>query len=126
MKNILLRLFFNAIGLLLIAEYVPGIHVDGFYPALIAAFVLGFLNIFLRPILLILTFPITVITLGLFSFVINAFLFLFVASFVEGFKVDGFKYALFGSFCMSVISTIGNRWIVGSSKPKVVYREVRD
>ncbi len=116
MNNILLRLFFNALGLFLIAYYIPGITVTGFYPALIAAFILGVLNVFIRPILLILTFPVTVITLGLFALVINALLFWFAASFIEGFAVDGFVYALIGSVFMSVISTIGNRWISGSRK----------
>ncbi|MEY3783763.1 MAG: hypothetical protein RLZZ230_85 [Candidatus Parcubacteria bacterium] len=116
MKNLLPRLFFNAIGLFVIAYYIPGIHVTGFYPALIAAFILGVLNVFIRPLLLILTFPITVVTLGLFAFVINALLFQFAASFIDGFDVDGFGYALLGSFFMSIISTIGNRWISGNSK----------
>jgi len=113
MTNLLTRLFFNAIGLFVIAQYVPGIKVTGFYPALISAFVLGLLNVFIRPILLILTLPITVVTLGLFAFIVNASLFYFAASFIEGFYVENFGYALLGSLFMSVISTIGNRWISG-------------
>lgn len=113
MTNLLTRLFFNAIGLFLIAQYVPGIHVTGFYPALISAFVLGLLNVFIRPILLVLTLPVTIVTLGLFAFIINASLFYFAASFIEGFDVDSFASALLGSLFMSVISAIGNRWISG-------------
>ncbi len=109
--NIILRLLFNTLGLLIIAYYIDGIEVQGFYPALISAIILGLLNLIIRPILLILTLPITIITLGLFSFVVNAFLFLFAASFVEGFSVDSFWYALLGSVLMSIISTIGNRWL---------------
>lgn len=125
--TIILRLLFNALGLILIAEFVPGITVDGFYPALVAALVLGVLNIIIRPILLILTLPITIVTLGLFALVINGALFLFAASFIEGFAVSSFWTALLGSILMSIISTLGNRWIKGgSAKNKVEYREIRD
>ncbi len=127
--SLLLRLLFNALGLILIAKYVPGISVEGLYPAIISAFTLGVLNVFIRPILLILTFPITVITIGLFAFVVNALLFYFAASFIDGFAVDGFVYALIGSLFMSIVSTIGNRWINSKSapaQPRVEYREVRD
>lgn len=125
---LILRLLFNALGLLLIAEYVPGIEVAGFYPALIAALVLGLLNLIVRPVLLLLTLPITIITLGLFALVINGFLFLFAASVLEGFSVSSYWYALLGSILMSVISTIGNRWIKRdkSDRARVVYREIRD
>lgn len=114
--TIIVRLLFNALGLILIAQYVPGIHVSGFYPALIAALVLGVLNVVIKPILLILTLPITILTLGLFAFVINALLFQFAASFIEGFKVDSFWYALLGSLLMSIVSAIGNLWISRESK----------
>lgn len=124
--TLILRLLFNALGLTLIAYLIDGIHIDGFYPALIAAIVLGIMNIIIRPILLVLTLPITIITLGLFAFVINAALFLFAASFIEGFAVDSFWYALAGSILMSVVSTIGNNWI-NPEPPKstVKYREIK-
>ncbi len=109
--TIILRLLFNALGLILISEYVPGITVDGLYSAIIAALVLGLLNLIIRPILFIFTLPITIVTLGLFAFVINAVLFLFAASFIEGFAVDSFWYALLGSLLMSIVSAVGNRWI---------------
>ena len=125
--TIISRLLFNALGLILISKYVPGITVDGFYPALIAAVALGFLNIIIRPILLILTLPITILTLGLFALVINGALFLFAASFIEGFAVANFWVALLGSILMSIVSTLGNRWIGHESKRKPVeYREIRD
>ena len=124
--TLLLRLLFNALGLVAIAQLVEGITVEGLYPAVIAAFVLGLMNIIIRPILLILTLPITIVTLGLFAFIINALLFQFTASFLEGFAVDSFWYALLGSILMSIISTIGNRWINSEKKTeKVVYREVK-
>ncbi len=123
---LLYRLLFNALGLILIAEFIDGIEVAGFYPALIAALVLGLLNTIVRPILLVLTLPITILTLGLFAFVLNAGIFLFAASFIEGFKVDGFWYALLGSLLMSVASTIGSKWLRQETPPKVEYREVKE
>lgn len=125
--TLILRLLFNALGLVLISKFIPGIVVDNFYVALVAAVILGILNTVIRPILLILTLPITILTLGLFSFVLNGLLFMFVASFIEGFKVDGFWTALIGSILMSIISTIGNSWINNDHPVKTVeYREIRD
>ena len=108
---IILQILWNALGLLLIANYVPGIHVSSFYTAVIAAVVLGLLNAIIRPILLVLTLPITILTLGLFSLIINAALFLFAASFIEGFSVVNFWYALLGSLLMSLVSTVGSHLI---------------
>lgn len=123
--NIIYRLLFNALGLFVIAEFIDGIHIDGFYAAVIAALVLGVLNTIVRPILFVLTLPITVLTLGLFSFVLNAALFLFAASFIEGFAVDSFWYALLGSLLMSLVSTAGSRFIAApATPPKPQYREV--
>lgn len=109
MTNIIIRILLGALALLLVAEVVPGISVDGLYPALIAAVVLGLLNGIVRPILVVLTLPVTIVTLGLFIFVINAALFLFAASFIDGFRVDGFWIALLGSVLVSVVTTLGNR-----------------
>jgi len=109
--HFLTRLIISAFALLLVARTIPGIHLDGLYPALISAFILGVVNAFIRPILIILTLPVTVLTLGVFIFVINAGLFLFVASFVEGFTVDGFLPALFGSIVVSVISSIVHKFV---------------
>ena len=111
---LILRILWNALGLLLIAEYVPGISIDSFYSAVVAAIILGIFNAILRPILIILTLPITLLTLGLFTLVINAALFLFAASFIEGFAVSGFWYALLGSLLMTLISTVGSKWIKGT------------
>lgn len=111
--TIILRILFNALGLLLIAEFVPGITVDSFYTAVIAALILGVFNVILKPVLVLLTLPITLLTLGLFSLIINAALFIFAASFIEGFAVANFWYGLLGSLLMSLISTIGNNWIGG-------------
>ncbi len=111
MLRLITRLLLITLTLLVVAEYVPGITVEGFYPAFIAAIVLGLLNTIVKPVLIILTFPITVITIGLFVFFINATLFWFAASFIEGFAVTGFWYALLGSLIVSVVSTLGNRYL---------------
>ncbi|HXK31389.1 MAG TPA: phage holin family protein [Candidatus Paceibacterota bacterium] len=90
--------------LLLVANYVPGIVVAGFYTALIAAIIWGLMGLTVRPILLILTLPINLITFGLFSFVLNALLFWFLSSFIQGFAVAGFVPALIGSFFLSLVA----------------------
>jgi putative membrane protein len=93
----------GAAAVLVAAYVVPGIHVADFYVALIVAIMLGIIGITLKPILVILTLPITILTLGLFSFVINAGILWFVASFVEGFDIDSFLAALLGSFVISIV-----------------------
>ncbi len=108
------RIFVSALALLVVARYLPGVTVDGLYTALIAALVLGILNVTIKPILVILTLPISILTLGLFMFVINAALFMFTASFIEGFAVSNFWVALLASLIVSVISALGNRFIDAS------------
>jgi putative membrane protein len=88
--------------LLLIANFIPGIAIDNFATAMIAIFVFGLINVFIKPLLLLLTLPINLLTLGLFTVVINAGLFLLGAHFVDGFHVDGFISALVGSVLLSV------------------------
>lgn len=109
--HLLSRLLLATFALLLTAYLVDGIVVDGLYTAIITAIVLGFLHAVVRPILLILTLPITILTLGLFHFVINAALFMFAASFIEGFAVSSFWIALLGSLIVSVVTTIGSRFL---------------
>jgi len=105
------RFLLSVLGLLIIAEYVPGISLEGIYVATISVLILGLLNAVVRPVLFILTLPITILTLGLFSFVLNALLFWFVASFIDGFTVDGFLAALLGSLLMTVVNMLGSSWI---------------
>lgn len=109
MSRILTRLVVTAFSLILVAEFIPGIEVDSVVTALIAAVILGIVNAIIRPILVILTLPITLLTLGLFIFVINATLFWAVASFLDGFTVSGFWPALFGSVIVSLVSAFVNR-----------------
>lgn len=107
--TLILKVLIVALTLLAIEWIVPGIEIDGFYTALIAAIVLGLLNLVVKPILVLLTLPITILTLGLFIFIINATLFLFAASFIEGFEVDGFLTALIGSILLSLVGAVSNR-----------------
>lgn len=107
--KLLLRWAINAGTLLMLAYYLPGIEVSGWYAALITSLVLGLVNAILKPILVILTLPVTIVTLGLFTLVINGALFWFVASFIEGFEVAGFWVAFLGAFIMSVVS-----WVVSN------------
>ncbi len=111
MFTLVARILLGALALLLVAEVVPGVSIDGLYPAIIAAVILGIMNAIVKPILVVLTLPITILTLGLFIFVINAALFMFAASFIDGFAVSGFVAALLGSLLVSIVTTIGNKFI---------------
>jgi putative membrane protein len=102
--RLLLIWILNALALLTVANFVPGIHLDSFVDALIAAFFLGLVNTLIRPLLLLLTLPVTLLTLGLFIFVINGLLFWFVGSVLKGFVVDGFWFGVLGAVLYSVIS----------------------
>ena len=106
----------NALSLLALPYLFDSIRVDGFYTAMIVAVVLGLVNALIRPLLVLLTLPITIVTLGLFIFVINGLLFWFVASFVKGFTVAGFWPALFGAIAYSVISWLCSALILGDKK----------
>jgi putative membrane protein len=88
---------------LFVAEFVPGIEITGFETAFLAAFFWWLLGVTLRPFLLILTLPITVLTLGFFSLIINALLLWFMGGFLKGFVVDGFLAAFFGAITLSII-----------------------
>ena len=104
--KILLRWLLLAAALLLVAEIYPGVRLSGFGAAMIAALVLGLLNARVRPILVLLTLPVTVLTLGLFLFVINALMFYFAASLLDGFNVTGFVAALIGSLLYSLCGLV--------------------
>ena len=82
---------------------LPGISVEGFWLAVMAAAMMGIINFFIRPFVLILTFPITILTFGLFRFVINALMLLLASAIIDGFKVEGFWWALLGSLIISTV-----------------------
>ena len=100
----LIRVLLNAAAILFVGNVVPGIEISGVTAALGAGLVLGIVNAIVRPILLILTFPLTLLTLGLFLFALNGFCLLLTARLVKGFYVHGFWAALFGSLLISVVS----------------------
>jgi putative membrane protein len=98
------NLLISSIAVLLSAYILPGVHVSGFLVAIITAIFLGIANSFILPILLVLTLPITILTLGLFTFVINGLLVMLVAAIVPGFKVDGFWSAVAFSIVMCFVN----------------------
>jgi len=104
--KIILRWLLLAAALLLVAHLYPGVQVASFTSAMVAALVLGLLNALLRPILVLLTLPVTVLTLGLFLFVINALMFYFAASLLDDFHVAGFVAALVGSLLYSLCGLV--------------------
>jgi len=106
MGSLLLRWFLSALALLAVAYLYPGVRVEGFFAAAVAALVLGLVNAIVRPIFVILTLPVTILTLGLFLFVVNALMLWLVAEVVKGFAVDGFVAALIGSVLYSLITLL--------------------
>ena len=104
--KMLVRWFLLAAALLLVAHLYPGVSVQSFASAMIAALVLGLFNAVLRPLLVVLTLPVTLLTLGLFLFVINALLFYWAATLLEGLSVRGFGAALIGSLIYSACGLV--------------------
>jgi len=102
----ILRFLLNGLAVLLTAYILPGVSVEDYWTALIVAFVLAIVNLIVKPILVIFTIPITVVTLGLFLLVINALMILLVDYFVDGFSVDGFWWALAFSLILSVFNSL--------------------
>lgn len=98
-----------ALVILTLPSFVPGIVITSFGTALLVAIFFGILNAVVRPIILLVAFPITLVTLGLFSFVVNALLFWWVGSFVKGFEVHGFVPALLGSLVVSAVSYLSHK-----------------
>lgn len=115
--HLILRWVLNALALLLVAYVVPGVSVANFFTALLVAVVLGILNALIRPILLILTLPITIVTLGLFALVINALVFWMASAFVPGFEVAGFWAAFWGSLVLWAVSCATNSLLDEGATP---------
>ncbi len=109
---------------IMVASYlIQGIEVNGFFSAFFAAAILGVLNVFFRPILLILTLPINILTLGLFTFIINAVLLKMASGVISGFVVHGFWSAVFGGLIISVVSWLLNSFI--NDQGRVGYTDLR-
>lgn len=104
--KLIVKWLLSATALLALASLYSGVEVQGFAAALIAALVIGLFNVFLRPVLVVLTLPVTMITLGLFLFIINAVLFWAAATVLDGFQVRGFAAALLGSLIYSAFGLV--------------------
>lgn len=96
----------NALAVIIAAYLLPGVHVTGFTAALILALVLGLINLVIRPVLLALSLPINILTLGLFTFVINALMVMLAAKLVPGFSVDGFLWALIFGILLALVNSV--------------------
>ena len=123
MHGIIFRWLALTLAIIVTAYLVGGIQVSGFWSALFAAAVLGILNAFFRPIILILTLPINILTMGLFTFVINAVLLKMASGVISGFNVEGFWPAVFGSLLISVVSWLINGFI--SDRGSVEYIDLK-
>ncbi|MFL6712374.1 MAG: phage holin family protein [Sulfurifustis sp.] len=112
MNGFLLRLLVSAVGLWLAAAIIPGVYVEGIGTLLVAALLLGLVNAVVRPVLFILTLPITIVTLGLFLLVLNAAMVGLVAWLLSGFQIDGFLSAVGASIVVSIVSWFAS-WFIG-------------
>ncbi len=120
MAGFLLRLSVVALGLWLASEWVSGIHVHGVWTVLGAALLLGIVNAVVRPLLVVLTFPFTIVTLGLFLLVINAAMLGLVAWMFDDFTIDGFWPALFGAMVVGVTSWLASAFIGPRGRIEVI------
>lgn len=107
--NIIVNWLLTSLIIMVAAYLLPGIHIASFFTALAIALVLGILNVFVRPLLIILTLPLTIVTLGLFLLVINALMILLTSYLVPGFEVDGFWWAVLFSIFVSIITLLTSR-----------------
>ena len=104
--QMLVNLIINGLVVFVTGRILPGVVINDFFTAVVVSIVLGVVNTFIKPVLLILTLPINILTLGLFTFVINALMVLIVDSLVPGFKVDGFLSALIFSLVLTIVSAV--------------------
>lgn len=112
----LLRLLLNALAVMTAAYFVPGLTLSGPGAALLAGVVLGFVNAIVRPVLFVLTLPFTLVTLGLFLFILNAICLALTAALVPGFSIGGFWPAVFGALIVSLVSWVVNATIVSERR----------
>jgi len=104
--KLILKMLLTAVAVIVLAQLLPGVHVDSYTTAIIVAIVLGLLRIFVKPLFIFFTLPLTIVTLGLFLFVINAVIIILAGKLVDGFIVDGFWYALLFSLLLSFFQSI--------------------
>jgi putative membrane protein len=115
--NFIIRLLVNAVALIIVAYFLPGVHVASYTAAIVAALVLGIANAVIRPILFVLTLPAVILTLGLFTFVINAIVFYLVAHLHIGLTVDSFWSAFLGALVLSIVSFLLSSLLKGTEDP---------
>ncbi|MFT6815697.1 MAG: putative membrane protein [Sphingobacteriales bacterium] len=116
--NYLFKILISGVAVMFAAYVLPGVAIDGFVTALWVAVILSLLNGFVKPLLIILTIPVTVFTLGLFLVVINAAMILLTDYFISDFVVDNFWWALLFSIILSIVASILERIFIGPKKPK--------
>ena len=112
MQGIFVRTLITMLGLFLASRLLPGVWIEGTGNLILAAFLLGLVNAVVRPLIFVMTLPLTVVTLGLFIFVLNAAMFGLVAAMLDNFQVAGFWSALFGAIIVSITSTVAS-WYIG-------------
>ena len=112
MQGILIRTLISMLGLFLASRLIPGVWIEGTGNFILAAFLLGLVNAIVRSLVFLMTLPLTILTLGLFIFVLNAAMFGLVAAMLENFQVAGFWSALFGAIIVSITSTVAS-WYIG-------------
>lgn len=120
MKGVLLRTMIILLGLAVASAILPGVNIVGTGSLIFAAILLGIVNAIVRPIAFVLTLPLTIVTMGLFIFVLNAAMFGLVASMLSNFQVAGFWSAVFGSIIVSITSTVAS-WYIGPDGRYEVY-----
>lgn len=113
MSVVIAKWLIGALSIIIVAEVLDAVSVSGPYIALIVALLWGFMNIFIKPLIIFITLPLNILTFGLFTFLINGFLLIFLASFVEGLQVNGFWWAVLGAAMVAVLNWFGN-WIIYS------------
>ena len=112
MQGIFIRTLISMLGLFLASRLIPGVWIEGMGNFILAALLLGLVNAFIRPLMFFFTLPLTIVTMGLFIFVVNAAMFGLVAAMLDNFQVSGFWSALFGAIVVSITSTIAS-WYIG-------------
>ncbi len=122
MTGFFVKWIINILALLVVVWVIPGISVDHLETAVLAAFVLGLLNAFLRPIIVYLTLPLQILSLGIFTLLINGFLFYLAGEMVKGFHVAGFASAFWGAFLFSIVSFLLNLFISSKGNISVHYQ----
>ncbi len=112
MQGIIIRTLISMLGLFLASRLIPGVWIEGMGNFILAALLLGLVNAFVRPLMFFFTLPLSIVTMGLFIFVINAAMFGLVAAMLDNFQVSGFWSALFGAIIVSITSTVAS-WYIG-------------